>query len=141
MGAEHTLNASAAQDVPSAIRALTDGGVQVSLDALGSLPTCLNSIESLRPGGRHVQVGLMTADATRAPVPWDRIVAQEITLHGSHGMSARHYPELMKMVAEGRLDPARLVTQTLPLSEAPSALTGESAFAHAGITVIDRFTS
>ena len=36
---------------------LTDGGAQLSLDALGSAQTAANSLRSLRRRGRHVQVG------------------------------------------------------------------------------------
>lgn len=42
-----------------AVREATGGGGHLSLDALGSPQTCVDSILSLRPRGRHVQVGLL----------------------------------------------------------------------------------
>ena len=42
---------------------VTRGGVAVSLDAVGSSATAVASISSLRPRGRHVQVGLLPSVA------------------------------------------------------------------------------
>jgi threonine dehydrogenase-like Zn-dependent dehydrogenase len=40
LGAEAVRNATATPDVPAAIRELTGRGAHLSLDALGSAPTC-----------------------------------------------------------------------------------------------------
>jgi alcohol dehydrogenase len=138
-GAESILRADAGIDVVATIIEHTRGGAHVSLDALGSIVTAANSIACLRPRGKHVQVGLMTGAAAHSAVPFDRIVAKELELYGSHGMQARCYPQLFAMIADGRLDPGLLVGRTSSLAEALPALTTESAFAAPGITVIDRF--
>ncbi len=41
---------------------------------------------------------------------------------GSHGMAAHAYPELLGLIAAGRLDPRRLVTRELALDDALTAL-------------------
>jgi threonine dehydrogenase-like Zn-dependent dehydrogenase len=41
---------------------------------------------------------------------------------GSHGMAAHAYPELLGLIAAGRLDPRALVTRELALGEAGAAL-------------------
>src|SRR5690606_14733288 len=74
------------------IRAATGGGAHVTLDALGSAVTATAAVRSLRPRGRHVQVGLMLGDAATAPLPWDVVVARELQVFGSHGMAAADYP-------------------------------------------------
>jgi alcohol dehydrogenase len=43
------------------------------------------------------------------------------------------------MIAAGQIDPARLVTKTIALSEAGAALAAMNGYTGAGITVIDRF--
>ena len=53
LGAVHTID-SRVDDPVEAIRALTRGGAQVSIDALGIAETCCNSVLSLRKLGRHV---------------------------------------------------------------------------------------
>jgi alcohol dehydrogenase len=117
---------------------LTDGGAHVSLDALGSSATFAASVACLRPRGRHVQVGLLLgADATPA-VAMGRVVAQELQLLGSHGMSAASYPELLGLVSDGVLDPARLLRERIDLGQAPARLAalGEPGAGVGGITVI-----
>jgi alcohol dehydrogenase len=120
LGAEHIVDGGT--DVPGAIAELTGGGAHVSLDALGAPVTCANSVRSLRPRGRHVQVGLLPPEQGRAEVPMERVIALELQVLGSHGMAAHAYPELLGLIATGRLDPRRLVTRELPLDHAPAAL-------------------
>jgi len=112
----------AAEDPVAAVLRETGGGAHVSLDALGSPATARASVECLRPRGRHVQVGLLLGEQATPPLPMDRVVALELSLHGSHGMPARDYPQMLAMVADGRLRPDLLVGRVLPLEEAPAAL-------------------
>jgi alcohol dehydrogenase len=69
-----------------------------------------------------VQVGLLPPAQGRPAVPMDRVIALELEVLGSHGMAAHAYPELLGLVAAGRLAPQRLVTRTLTLEEAADAL-------------------
>jgi alcohol dehydrogenase len=123
--------------VAAAVREVTDGGAHVSLDALGSPDTCVASVLSLRPRGRHVQVGLLPPQAGRALVPMERVIALELEIYGSHGMPAHDYPELLERVACGRLSPERLVTREIALEDAAAAL--EDVGRQPGITVITSF--
>ena len=135
LGAEACVDAGRVPDVAAAVRELTGGGAHLSLDALGSPVTCAGSVRSLRARGRHVQVGLLPHGDT--PVPFDRVVALELELLGSHGMAAHAYPELLGLVAAGRLRPDLLVTRTLGLDDAGEALrtVGEQP----GIAVVTSF--
>jgi alcohol dehydrogenase len=111
--------------------------VHVSIDALGSAATAEASVRALRRRGRHVQVGLMLGAAARAPLPWDLVVARELEIYGSHGMAAADYPEMLAMVADGRLNPRLLVGDVIALEDAGRALTAmdEPVATRAGITV------
>jgi alcohol dehydrogenase len=120
LGAERAVDG--AGDVPGAVADLTGGGAHVSVDALGSATTCTNSVRSLRPRGRHVQVGLLPPAQGRPEVPMERVIAHELQILGSHGMAAHAYPELLGLIAAGRLAPQRLVTRRLGLDEAGQAL-------------------
>ena len=122
LGAEVTVDASVTPDVPAVVRELTAGGAHVSIDALGSAATCVGSVLSLRPRGRHVQVGLLPPSQGRPPVPMDRIIGLELEVLGSHGMPAHAYAELLGLVAAGRVHPQHLVTRELTLDEAGAAL-------------------
>ncbi len=124
-------------DPAAAVRAATGGGVHVSVDALGSVNTCVWSVESLRRRGRHVQVGLLPAAAGRPALPLDRVIGYELELRGSHGMPAHAYPQLLGLVASGVLRPDLLVAQTIGLDQAPAALTTMDRPGSGGITLID----
>jgi len=138
LGAE--VGVLAGEDVRAAIVEQTKGGAHVSLDALGSRVTCYNSIACLRPQGRHVQVGLMLGAHADPPVPMGLVIAKELQVMGSHGMQAHRYGAMLDLIQTGRLDPARLVERTIPLSAAPTVLAAMDTFRSAGITVIDDFS-
>ena len=109
-------------DVPAAVREVTGGGAHLSLDALGSEDTCVNSVLSLRPRGRHIQVGLLPPSQGRPAVPMERVVAGELELLGSHGLAVHDYPALLDLIGSGRLRPELLVTRELTLAQAGEAL-------------------
>lgn len=140
LGAAAVLDATglAAEEVADAVRDLAGGGVHASVDALGSVPTMTAGLLALRPRGRHVQVGLLLGDEAAPAVPMARVVAQELEVLGGHGMPARDYPALLAMVADGRLDPARLVGRVVGLEDAGAALAdlGRPATTP-GMTVVD----
>lgn len=118
---------------------LTGGGAHAAIDAVGSAATADAGVRSLRRRGRYVQVGLMLGADSRAPLPWDVVVAYELEVHGSHGMAARDYPTMLDLVTAGVLRPAELVGRVIGLAEAPAALMAmdSRAASTAGMTVVD----
>lgn len=135
-GAEVVLRADHADGVVLAIRDLTNGGADLSCDAIGSAPVVADALRSLRKGGRHVQVGLLAGSDADPAMPMSLVIARELTIVGSHGMAAHAYPRMLAMIADGRLDPARLITRTIPLGDAPGALMTMVSDPHPGVTVI-----
>jgi alcohol dehydrogenase len=141
LGATATLNSREIDDIPSAVKDLTQGGAHVSIDALGHPQTCFNSIANLRRRGRHVQVGLMLADHARPMIPMAQVIAHELEIYGSHGMQAWRYDDMMTMILSGRLNPSALIGARLSLTEAVPVLVEMDKFADKGIQVIERFTA
>lgn len=137
LGAIATINAAETPDVATAVHDLTHGGAAASIDALGSRETFANSIASLRRRGRHVQVGLLAGADTDPPTAMSRVIGHELEIVGSHGLQAHAYPQMLEHVAAGRIDPLRLVDQTIGLEEAPAALAALGDYRGAGVTVID----
>lgn len=138
LGAVVTINARETDDVVAAVREATQGGAQVSLDALGSRETAFNAVASLRRRGRHVQVGLLAGADFRAPLPLERVIAHELVVYGSHGLPAHRYPAMLTMIAQGRLQPQRLIGQRIGLDAAPAALMTMGQFGGpAGVTVVE----
>jgi D-arabinose 1-dehydrogenase-like Zn-dependent alcohol dehydrogenase len=136
-GAEFTVNSSGMTDaaVVERVRLLSDGGAQVSVEALGRENTVGIAIRSLATRGRHVQIGLLAEDPR---VPLGLVIGRELTVLGSHGMPASDYPELLALVASGRLRPQDLISERIGLADAPAALAAMSApHPAAGVTLID----
>jgi len=139
LGAAVRIDAREHPDVAGAIHDVTHRGADVSIDALGSVVTCSNSILCLRKRGRHVQVGLLAGDDYLPRIPMHRVIGWELEVCGSHGMQASRYGDMLAMIASGRLDPTALIGRTILLEEAPEALVQMGQFSAVGITVIDRF--
>ena len=119
------------------MRARTQGGAHVGLDAIGRPDVAAASVASLRPRGRHVQVGLLVGDDARTALPMDLVVARELAVLGSHGMPAVDYPAMLDLVASGTLDPERLVARRIGLDEAGAALAAMDGRTPPGITVVE----
>jgi alcohol dehydrogenase len=130
-GAADTLLAS--PQTVQEIRGLTGGGAHVTIDALGSNDIVQQSLLALRPRGRHLQVGLLPSGVH---LDVGRLIGQELQWLGSHGMPAHAYPEMLQLVATGNLHPAALITRTITLDEAPTALSALSHGTPPGVTVI-----
>lgn len=109
------------EDLVDTLREATEGGPHASVDAIGDDMACRTSIASLRPRGRHVQVGLLPAGTASDPVPMHLVIARELEILGSHGLAAHDYPELLALVTGGSLRPELLVTHTIGLDDLPSA--------------------
>ncbi len=137
MGAHATINGRDVPSVVEAVRDITGGGAHVSIDALGSPETCFNSIANLRRRGRHVQVGLLLGEEARAQIPMAQVIAQELRIIGSHGMQAWRYDEMLAMILAGKLQPDRLVGESLTLAAAIPVLTAMDRQPPDGIAIID----
>jgi alcohol dehydrogenase len=139
VGADAVVNARTSPDVVEEIRQITYGGAQLSLDALGSVETCRNSILCLGKRGRHVQVGLLVADESEARLPMYTVLSRELVIIGSYGMPANRYGAVLDMIATGRLDPSKLIGRRVALEDSPAEFEAMSRFESSGVTVIDRF--
>jgi alcohol dehydrogenase len=138
-GAGVVIEAGSDSETVAAVRDASDGGVQLSIDALGSSRTCLQSILSLAKRGRHVQIGLMVENEGRASIPMCQVLANELEIIGSHGMQAHCYGPMLEMIVSGRLDPELLVERSVDLETGIDVLTKMDQNNTAGITVINRF--
>ena len=119
MGATHTVNSSRV-DAAEAIAEITGGrGVDVAFEALGSAATTNLAVDITREGGRAVVVGIPPAGTT-LDVDLARIVRRKIQIKGSYGARARRdVPDLIRLLAAGRLDLGEVISRRVSLDEAP----------------------
>ncbi|MCF6159346.1 MAG: alcohol dehydrogenase [wastewater metagenome] len=135
-GAVITINASA-DDPVAVIKDVTRGGADVTIDAFGSSKTTIPAIRSLKRGGRHLQLGLTSKQEQGIiPLPVDAMVLQEIEFIGSLGCPVTSYPGLLALIARGKLNPKRLVKNTITADKINQVLSSMTNFATTGFHVI-----
>jgi alcohol dehydrogenase len=116
MGADITLNVHE-EDVVKEVLRLSDGGVDVAIEALGTQETFESCLRCLRPGGTLSSLGVYSG---KLQVPYDAIAAGL----GDHRIVTTLCPggkermrRLMNMVHTGRFDPTPLLTHTFSLGD------------------------
>lgn len=140
LGAVATVN-SKNQNPVEAVKEITKGGSNVSIDALGINDTFLNSILSLTKRGRHVQIGISSnPNGGMTPIPVNLVTMKEIQLIGSVSMPIPEYRDMLNMVQTGKLQPGKMVTKQISLDDINTAFDDMTNFAGgAGITVVTKF--
>lgn len=88
-------------DAPAEIRRLSGGGVDVALELVGSPVTARQSIESLRPMGRAVIVGISSDPVAFSP--FEELALREAEVIGSMDHLAREIPPLLDLAVRGKL--------------------------------------
>ena len=68
----------------------------------------------------------------------DLVIARELEIYGSHGMAARDYPAMLRMVADGTLRPGLLIGEVIELGQVGRALAAMDEPRVAGMTVAAR---
>lgn len=138
-GAVVTINARN-ENVIEAVQEITKGGAQASIEALGIRETILNSVQSLRKGGRHVQVGLTTEnEGGSVDLPVDMLTAMELEVVGSIGNPHAGYDGLLQLIAQGKLNPKSLISREVSLNDATSVLENMTHYKSFGFNVITSF--
>jgi D-arabinose 1-dehydrogenase-like Zn-dependent alcohol dehydrogenase len=139
LGAVAAVNGTDVPDAAAAVVELTGGGAHLSLDCVGLPATCAASVASLRKRGTHVQVGLMPPAQGLPPVPWHRVIGDELRILGTHGLQAHEYPEMLRFVERAGIDLERLVGARIGLDDVPAALMAmnDPVAARAGVTVAE----
>ncbi len=135
LGATHTITAG--PDAPNKIVDLTGGGAHVSVDALGAADTAIPAIMSLRTRGRHLRLGVSNKkEQGQISLPVDLILFRELSVVGSFGMQAARFPEMLRMVESGRLNPGLLVGDTVALEKASDVLASMTGYETLAMSVI-----
>jgi len=113
LGAQALDNASG--DVVSEIYARTAGlGVECAFEAVGLASTLRQTLTVLRKGGQAVLIGLF--EKGEILIPANIFVQKEISLAGSQGY-CWDFQTAIKLVTQGRIDLAKLITHQFSLAE------------------------
>lgn len=139
LGADAAVNATT-QDVPAVIRDLTDGGAQVSIEALGIEATTNASVECLATLGRHVHVGMPAGDGMMQ-LNMRAVYSKQLAFFGTRGMPTWKYPSLLGMIERGDVDLSPMLDRQIALSDASAELRAMGGPTRPGTAVITDFTT
>ena len=93
-------------------------GADVVIDASGAEPSIQTSLHTVRKGGTYVQGGMGKDEIT---FPIMALCLKEVTAKGSFRYGPGDYELAVELVASGKVDVKKLITTTVPFSEAESA--------------------
>jgi L-iditol 2-dehydrogenase len=114
LGADVTIDYTDG-DVVKQIREATDGiGADCAFECAGTPAAIDSALRSVRRGGRVALVG-MTGNKP-VELNTDRIPLDEIDVYGVRS-SPNAYPELIKLIAAGKINVRKLVSRVYPLEE------------------------
>jgi alcohol dehydrogenase len=116
-GADVTIN-NGREDARAQIMELTDGlGADVAFEAVGVPDTFELATDLIRPGGRVANIGVHGHSAT---LHLEKLWTRDVTI--TTGLvDTRTIPQLMMLVASGRLDPTVFATHHVSLENTMSA--------------------
>jgi NADPH:quinone reductase-like Zn-dependent oxidoreductase len=115
LGADAALNHDT-DDVPAAVKELTDGGAHVVVDSVGEA-TWKRSLAAARAAGRICVCGATTGP--NPPANLHRLWWKQLTVFGSTMGSKEDFEAVYELVTSGRAAP--VVDTVFPLAEAASA--------------------
>ncbi|MCH7719357.1 MAG: zinc-binding dehydrogenase, partial [Chloroflexi bacterium] len=107
------------EDAAARVRELTEGrGADVAVEATGTAEGVTAALELVRPWGTLVTLGIFLGAAPEFPL--SSLLLRHVTLKPAGVPPVKLYiPRLIRLIAEGLLDPTPLAKPLLPLSEAP----------------------
>jgi len=134
LGADLVLDARR-DDVIEAITQAGSGALpSVVIEATGRPEAAFTALHSIRPGGRVVFQGLF-AGQTLEGFDLDQIVINDLQVSGALG-SPNIWPDVIRLIESGKVNPAAIVSDEFPLNEFANAL--EKARSGEGIKVLLR---
>jgi alcohol dehydrogenase len=135
LGADVTV-ASGAEDPVEVVQRLTEGlGADVAIEAVGIPETFELCTELVRPGGRVANVGVHGHPAT---LHLERLWIRDVTIMTGL-VDTFTTPQLLKLIAEGRLDATPFATHRFALADTIDAYEafGDAARTHALKVVLE----
>jgi L-iditol 2-dehydrogenase len=115
-GADVVLNPDSC-NVPEEILKITGyRGADHVYEAVGLPDTVTMAIDSVRKGGAVTLIGNVS---NKADLPLQSVVTRQIKLQGSCAICGE-YPEVLKLISEGKIDVDTLISAEAPLSEGAS---------------------
>ena len=118
LGADVTINTAAVESVGREVKLVTEGGVDVAAEFVGSPQTVDMAVKSIRRGGVAVATGI--GDRPLVTLPPTLWAMAEYELRGSFGSLPGDTEQVLSWLADGTLQPPPL--RPVPIEEAVAAI-------------------
>ncbi len=110
------------EDPVQRVKELTEGrGADFVIESVGTPETYELAIAMTRPGGRVAAFGITEADATIRVKPFDFVLGER-SMVGSCAGVGNDWPDAIRLLEYGRIDPRPLFSLRVPLEELEAAL-------------------
>ncbi len=139
LGAVATVNADDVTDIPGEIRDITDGGADVSIDALGSAKTSQNSVHCLDYLGQHLQIGGLWGEGDLFSVPTRPMHTKEIEFIRPLVCPPTRVDEIFPLIDHDRIHPAQIISKEVALDDVNDRLRAMTNYETNGIEIITEF--
>jgi S-(hydroxymethyl)glutathione dehydrogenase/alcohol dehydrogenase len=123
LGATDVIDPNDADPI-AAVRAMSGGrGADYAFEVIGTAGTIRQAIDSARPGGTAVMVGVPKLSSD-IPIPAMSILEEKTILGCVYGSARvrRDFPRLISLVEQGKLDVGSMVSRTMHLHEVNEAM-------------------
>jgi S-(hydroxymethyl)glutathione dehydrogenase/alcohol dehydrogenase len=122
LGATHRVS-PAEGDPVAAVRAQSEGGVDLAVEAVGRAEVARQAFDALAPGGRAIVVGL-AALAEEIRIPMVSLLLDKMLRGSIHGSAdpGRDVPQILDLAASGALDLDSLAGPDHPLERVNDAM-------------------
>ena len=118
LGVPHVIN-PVSQDAVAQIKSITRARMaEAAIEASGAASAIRAMVDYVAYAGRIALVGWPKSDI---PMPTALFTKKELTIRGSR-TSVGQFPESLRLIAEGRVDVAALLTKTVSLEETPATV-------------------
>jgi len=124
LGATAILNALTATDLTKnlqdLIRKLNRGKLaNLVIEASGNAKALESVFEIVEPGGQITLLGLYLE---KSVVSFEKVVLSNLTVKGVLSSSGAIWPETIKLIESGKVDPSKLISHKIPLEKFSSAV-------------------
>jgi threonine dehydrogenase-like Zn-dependent dehydrogenase len=119
LGATHLVTSREPDEIRERVREATGGeGAHVVVDTISGTESMAAAHSCVRAGGTIACLGMDHFMGRTPTVNWFDQFLRNISITGGLVPGSRHLPELLDLVAAGRLEPSPVLTHRLPLAEA-----------------------
>jgi L-gulonate 5-dehydrogenase len=118
LGVIHTVNPVTTDSVEDIKRITHDRMAEVVIEASGDARAIRNAIDYVSYAGHISLVGWPKSDI---PLPTGLFTKKELTIRGSRN-SVGQFPESLRLISEGKINVAALLTKTVSMEETPATV-------------------